>query len=114
LDNIYVVHGENYIDENIIGTVSSILSTSLSNPEKPVIAFSIVPGEEMIKISARTLEILTSRGLNLGEIMRNTADKYGGRGGGHNIAAGAQVPLEHLDSFIKSVDHLVQKQLEVT
>jgi single-stranded-DNA-specific exonuclease len=114
LDNIYVVHGENYIDENIIGTVSSILSTSLSNPEKPVIAFSIVPGEEMIKISARTLEILTSRGLNLGEIMRNIADKYGGRGGGHNIAAGAQVPLEHLDSFIKSVDHLVQKQLEVT
>ncbi|MDH5449904.1 MAG: DHH family phosphoesterase [Candidatus Bathyarchaeota archaeon] len=114
LDNIYVVHGENYIDENIIGTVSSILSTSLPNPEKPVIAFSIVPGEEMIKISARTLEILTRRGLNLGEIMRNTADKYSGRGGGHNIAAGAQVPLEHLDSFIKSVDHLVQKQLEVT
>ena len=114
LNNIYVVHGENFINENIIGTVSSILSTSLPNPEKPVIAFSIVPGEEMVKISARTLDILTSRGLNLGEIMRVAADKYLGRGGGHNIAAGAQVPIANLDSFINSVDQLVQKQLEAT
>jgi len=114
LKNIYVVRGENFINENIIGTISSILSTNLPNSEKPVIAFSIVPGEEMIKISARTLDILTSRGLNLGEIMRVAADKYSGRGGGHDIAAGAQVPFANLDSFIKSVDQLVQKQLEAT
>jgi single-stranded-DNA-specific exonuclease len=112
LKNIYVVHGENFINENIIGTISSILSTNLPNPKKPIIAFSIVPGEEMIKISARTLDILTSRGLDLGEIMRVAADKYSGRGGGHDVAAGAQVPLADLDSFIKSVDHLVEKQLE--
>jgi len=114
LNNIYVVHGENFINENIIGTVSSILSTSLPNPEKPVIAFSIVPGEEVVKISARTLDILTSRGLNLGEIMRVGAEKFSGRGGGHDIAAGAQVPIANLDSFIKSVDQLVQKKLEAT
>jgi len=114
MNNIYVVRGENFINENIIGTVSSILSTSLPNPEKPVIAFSVVPGEEVVKISARTLDTLTSRGLNLGEIMRLAAEKYSGRGGGHDIAAGAQVPSANLDSFITSVDQLVKKQLETT
>jgi len=114
LNSIYVVKGEDFIDENIIGAVSSILSTSLPNPEKPLIAYSFVPGEDQIKISARTLDIMTSKGLNLGEIMRVAAEKYSGRGGGHNIAAGAQVPTKNIDSFIKYVNDLVKKQLKET
>jgi len=114
LTSIYVVKGEDFIDENIIGAVSSILSTSLPNPEKPLIAYSFVPGENQIKISARTLDIMTNKGLNLGEIMRVAAEKYSGRGGGHNIAAGAQVPTKSLESFIHYVNELVRKQLKET
>lgn len=114
LNSIYVVKGEDFIDENIIGAVSSILSTSLPNPEKPLIAYSFVPGEDQIKISARTLEMMINRGLNLGEIMRVAAEKYSGRGGGHNIAAGAQVPIKNLDSFVKCVNDLVKEQLKET
>jgi len=112
LSNIYVVKGEDFIDENIIGAVSSILSASLPNPEKPLIAYSFVPGENQIKFSARTLEIMTSKGLDLGEIMRVASEKYSGRGGGHNIAAGAQVPSENLDSFVNYVNELVKKHLK--
>jgi RecJ-like exonuclease len=112
LNSIYVVKGEDFIDENIIGAVSSILSTSLPNPEKPLIAYSFVPGEEQIKISARTIDVMINKGLNLGEIMRVAAEKYSGRGGGHNIAAGAQVPIKNLDSFVNFVNDLVQKQLK--
>ncbi|UCE16092.1 MAG: DHH family phosphoesterase [Candidatus Bathyarchaeota archaeon] len=112
LDSIYVVRGENVIHENIIGTVSSILSTSLPKHEKPIIAYSAVSGESLIKISARTLETLTSRGLNLGEILRIAAEKYSGKGGGHDIAAGAQVPVKKMKAFVELVNELVGKWLE--
>jgi len=112
LDSIYVVRGENFIHENIIGTVSSILSTGLPKHEKPIIAYSAVSGESLIKVSARTLETLTSRGLNLGDILRIAAEKYSGKGGGHDIAAGAQVPVKKMEAFIELVNELVGKWLE--
>jgi len=114
LSGIYVVRGEDFIDERVIGTVSSILSTSLPKPEKPIIAYSTVSKEDLAKVSARALDLLISRGLNLGEILRVAAEKHLGRGGGHDIAAGAQVPIQHVESFIKLVDELVKKQLGET
>ncbi len=112
LNSIYVVHGEGFIDENVISPVSSILSTTLSKLEKPIIAYSVVSGEDMVKVSARGLEPLINKGLNLGEVLRVAAEKHSGRGGGHDIAAGAQVPIKNVESFIKLVDELVKKQLE--
>jgi len=109
--NIYVVHGEGVVDDKIIGTISSILSTNLAKPEKPIIAYSTVQGERLAKISARATDLVINKGLNLGEILRVAAERYSGRGGGHNIAAGAQVPIQELESFLKLVDELVKKQL---
>lgn len=111
LDGIYVVQGENFISEKLTGTLSSILSTTLPNHEKPVVAYAKVSGEDVVKVSARTLDILTSKGFDLGEIMRVAAEKNAGRGGGHNIAAGAQIPIERVDSFIEQVDKLVREEL---
>jgi RecJ-like exonuclease len=112
LNSIYVAHGEGIIDDKMIGTISSILSTNLPKLEKPLIAYSAVKGEEFAKFSARTLDPVVRKGLNLGEILKIAAEKYSGRGGGHNIAAGAQVPIKNIDAFIKLVDELVKKQLE--
>jgi len=112
LDSIYVVQGENVIHENMIGTVSSILSTTLPKHEKPIIAYSTVSGESLIKVSARALDTLVSRGLNLGEILRVAAEKHSGKGGGHDVAAGAQVPVKNMKPFVKLVDELVRERLE--
>jgi len=112
LDSIYVVRGENFIHENLIGTVSSILSTNLPKHEKPIIAYSTVSGRSLIKVSARTLDALTDRGLNLGEILAIAAEKHSGKGGGHDVAAGAQVPIKNMEPFVKLVDELVRKRLE--
>ncbi|RJS80428.1 DHH family phosphoesterase [Candidatus Bathyarchaeota archaeon] len=112
LNNIFVVYGENMIEDKMIGAISSILSMSLPNPEKPLIAYATVEEEELAKFSARTVSTLTDKGLNLGEIMRVAAEKCLGNGGGHNIAAGAQVPIENVEVFIKLVDELVGKQLK--
>lgn len=108
LSSIYVVNGENYVDEKVIGTISSILSTTMR--KKPIIAYSIVPGEDVVKLSARTTEERTSKGLDLGEIMSVAAEKFQGRGGGHNIAAGAQVPISKIDKFVKLVNKLVGEE----
>ncbi len=112
LDSIYVVRGGGVIDEKMISAVSTILSSSLPNPEKPLVAYSRVSGEDVVKVSARTLALLTDKGLNLGEILRVAAEECSGRGGGHDIAAGAQVPIKKLESFVRLVDELVRKQLE--
>jgi len=109
--HIWVAHGDSVIDDKIIGTVSSILSTTLLKPEKPIIAYSTVQNEGIAKFSARGIDSLVRKGLNLAEVLRIGAEKYGGRGGGHDIAAGAQVPLEHVVSFLKQIDELVRKQL---
>lgn len=110
--NVYVVNGEDFIDDKIVGAVSSILSSSLPNPEKPLIAYANIEGEEIAKISARTTETVVSRGVNLGEIMQVASAMFQGKGGGHNVAAGAQISVANLSDFIKVVDELVGKQLK--
>ena len=111
MKGIYVLHGGQTINERMISAISTILSTNLPNMEKPIIAYSVVPEEGLIKISARTTEALTQKGFNLAEIMRIAAEKFSGKGGGHDIAAGAQVPLEERKRFLRFVDELVMKEL---
>ena len=102
LQNIYVIYGESFINEKIIGTVSSIIVSGLANNEKPLIAFANVEKEQAAKFSSRTTEAAIRKGVNLGEVMRLASEAHGGKGGGHNIAAGAQVPLDKIDGFVKS------------
>lgn len=112
LEHIYVVYGETFINEKIIGTISSILVSGLANPEKPLIAFANIEEENAAKFSGRTTAVALSRGVNLGDVMRVASEKYGGKGGGHNVAAGAQVPIDQLENFINTVNNLVEKQLK--
>ena len=112
LQNIYVIYGEDFINEKIIGTVSSIIVSSLANNEKPLLAFANIEAEKAAKFSGRTTEAALRKGVNLGDVMRLASEEHGGKGGGHNIAAGAQVPLDKLESFIKTVDELVGRQLK--
>ncbi len=112
LENIYVVNGEDFVSEKIIGTISSILITSLPNVEKPLIAYANVPNEGLAKLSSRTTDLGVHKGINLGTVMRVAGEKFGGKGGGHNIAAGGQVPLDKIDDFVKAANELVGKQLK--
>ena len=111
LQNTYIINGESFIDEKIIGTVSSIIVSTLVNNEKPLIAFANVENEQSAKFSGRTTEAAIRKGVNLGEVMRLASEAHGGKGGGHNIAAGAQVPLDKIEGFIKNIDELIGKQL---
>jgi RecJ-like exonuclease len=110
-ENIYVIYGENFINEKIIGTISSILVSTLHNLEKPILAFANVKKENAAKFSARTTGFALRKGINLGEVMKAASEKFEGKGGGHNIAAGAQVPINQVKNFISLVNIFVGKQL---
>jgi len=112
LESIYVVRGDGFIDEKTLSPVCTILSTTLTQLGKPIIAYATISGEDQVKVSSRGSEPLIQRGLNLGEIMQVAAEKFSGRGGGHDVAAGAQIPIKDVESFIKLVDKLVKEQLE--
>lgn len=112
LQNIYVIYGENFINEKIIGTVSSIVVSNLPNNEKPLFAFANIEAEKAAKFSGRTTEAALRKGVNLGDVMRLASESNGGKGGGHNIAAGSQVPMDKIESFIKAADELVGRQLK--
>ncbi len=107
---VYVVYGENAVNEKVIGTIASILAYNLMS-EKAILAFANVSEESIAKFSARTTETAVQKGMNLGDVLRIASEMYGGKGGGHNIAAGCQVPLGQVENFIKIANELVGKQL---
>ncbi len=99
LNNIEYFFGK----KGTVGLIASILVK-----DKPVLG--IYEDGEFYKISSRGNKNLVNKGLNLTEAMK-IAEKFGGDGGGHNVASGARVLQTSLDDFLKSVDEIVGKQL---
>jgi RecJ-like exonuclease len=109
-ENIYALRGYNDIDDRIVGVVSSILlSTGILKSPKPIVAWAFSE-EGLIKISSRATEVMAKNGVNLGEVMMKAAELFEGRGGGHDIAAGAYIPNEKEEKFLELVDKLVGEQ----
>jgi RecJ-like exonuclease len=102
--SMVVIHGEDFINENMTGAVSSMLSSSETFPNWRVIVVSAKTRSGDIKISARASEELVRIGVNLGSILQNLARKHGGFGGGHDVAAGAQIPNSEWKDFIEELD----------
>jgi RecJ-like exonuclease len=70
--------------------------------EKPIIGIS-ESEEGGIKVSSRGNRKMLERGLNLGRIMREAAESVGGVGGGHHLAAGAEIPKDRINEFLLAV-----------
>jgi RecJ-like exonuclease len=76
---------------------------------KPTLALSDVKGK--VKVSSRGTKHLVSRGLDLAAALKKAAEKVGGVGGGHAVAAGATVDAGKKSEFLASVDEIVGHQL---
>lgn len=112
LPHVQAVFGGAQIDEKIIGTIISIaISTKPFSKDRPIIGFATCSG--VTKVSARGTAELVKMGLNLGNIMKDASESLGGAGGGHNIAAGAQIPAGKEDDFLSIVNESVSKSLVV-
>ncbi|HDN96258.1 MAG: hypothetical protein DRN29_03800 [Thermoplasmata archaeon] len=73
---------------------------------KPVFALAY---NELIDISARADEKMVENGVNLGLAIKKAAEKVGGIGGGHPIAAGGKVPKEKENDFLDALDKELEK-----
>ena len=78
--------------------------------KKPILGLSL-DDKKNIKVSGRGTKTLVQMGLNLGLALREACLAVGGQGGGHRIAAGATVPPEKLDEFLKIFVSVVEKQI---
>ena len=106
MNNIYVINGSDKIDELIIGTIASILSSSYLKEKMPIIALTSAENG-MVKVSGRIPHDFNRGNLDLGTIFHEISTKLNGRGGGHNVAAGALLPKESENQFVKSINKLV-------
>lgn len=98
------------IDERIVGIVAGMVLEA-NGITKPIVAFAKMKGKEMLKISARATNDLVEKGVNLSEALNTAAKLVGGLGGGHKMAAGASVPCEKREEFLKLIDKEIAKQL---
>lgn len=111
LNNLQYFDAGNKIRETIVGIVAGMSTSIIGNRNLPIIAFA--NSENGIKVSARGNQDLIKRGLNLAEALNKSANKVGGAGGGHDIAAGATIPFGSKDEFIKELDKIIGRQLGV-
>ena len=94
------------------GTISTIFSRALPYLDKIIIVLAEDPIDKSIKISARAPKELVSKGFNLAIVMKKLADLLGGRGGGHNVAAGASIPIERSNEIIDHLVNIIKSRLK--
>jgi RecJ-like exonuclease len=115
LKNIQFFDAGDEIEETIVGTVAGmLLGTEGADRSAPMVAFAEsteYADTPKIKASSRGTQDLVSKGLDLSVAIRAAAEKVGGIGGGHNIAAGATIPSDRRDEFLTILDGIVGSQL---
>jgi RecJ-like exonuclease len=112
---IQYFNAKSKIPDNIVGTIASMmLSNNDVNPDKTIFGFAFTEDGKNLKVSARATRELVKRGLNLSIIMRNTCEMLGNGsvGGGHDIAAGATIPMDKEHEFLEHAEKLIRKQLK--
>jgi single-stranded-DNA-specific exonuclease len=107
---IYVLHGKNEINDRMISIIASGLASTLPQPLKPLLAYSFIESAKIAKFSVRTVDEVVSSGINLGSTIKAVAEQFGGTGGGHDIAAGAEVSIESLEKFVQAFDATISNE----
>ena len=100
------------IRDTIVGIVAG-MSFQMANRSMPILALARTE-DGKLKVSARGTQDLVKSGLDLSNAMSSAARALGGVGGGHNVAAGATIPPQSKEEFLKMVDYLVGCQVDQT
>jgi RecJ-like exonuclease len=100
------------IRETIVGIVAGMaMGADGVDDDRPIVAFA-EKSEEETKVSARGTHALVRRGLDLSTVMGRAAAEVGGKGGGHDVAAGATIPAGAERAFLERADAIGGDQLE--
>ncbi|NWF95596.1 MAG: DHH family phosphoesterase [Candidatus Thorarchaeota archaeon] len=107
--------------DTIVGIVIGMAQAARIVPDdRPVIGVSTntTANTQKAKLSGRAPRHLVDRGLSLKEVFANSAKRLNERhgemlaeGGGHPMAAGAFVRVEHLDEYVSLVSDEIERML---
>jgi RecJ-like exonuclease len=99
------------IRETIVGIVAGMaVGSDGVDRDTPIVALARKNDEET-KVSARGTHGLVRRGLDLSRVMSEASAAVGGKGGGHDVAAGATIPAGREAEFVEHADRIVGEQL---
>ncbi len=101
----HFLDGRSVIDDGIIGVVAGMLYSSAISRDKPILALALNE-EKQVKVSGRATKKLCENGVNLGKMLSKATEGIGA-GGGHNIAAGAQVEPGRVNEFLLRAGSLI-------
>ncbi len=110
MEVLYALDAGEDIDENVIGTVASmVLNSRILEGLKPIIAFS-KRDDNSLKVSSRGTRDMVENGLNLGKVMAYASEGVKGEGGGHDIAAGAVIEEGKKEEFLEYAKEEIKRQ----
>lgn len=100
----YFLDARGIIEDSIIGIVCGMV---LGGRKKPILG--VADSESGIKVSARGTRSMVDAGLDLGAAMGFATGEVGGVGGGHRIAAGANIPSGSLNGFLLAISRFLRQ-----
>ena len=111
---LQVFHGENVVDERIIGTVASVaLYAQILKSDKVIVSFAY-SDPEGVKVSLRAGVELIERGVNLGLALSQVIDEIElkeATAGGHDAAAGALIPAGSEEKLVFHLEKIIREQM---
>ncbi|MEM0127641.1 MAG: DHH family phosphoesterase [Thermoplasmatales archaeon] len=105
LGNVIVTHVDNPF---LAGITASTLAIYVNEVKKPVVA---IYNNKECKISGRATRDQIASGVDLSLAIGQAAQEVGGHGGGHDIAAGAEIPFGKEEEFILKVNGMIGEQI---
>jgi single-stranded-DNA-specific exonuclease len=106
--NLQWFHAESLIRHTIVAGVVQ----SRYDATRPIIAFAYEADEPtLVKVSGRGNRELVAKGLDLSRVMHEAAAAVGGKGGGHDVAAGATIPAGKEPAFLAHAERILATQL---
>ncbi|MFX1485616.1 MAG: DHHA1 domain-containing protein [Promethearchaeota archaeon] len=111
---LQVFHGENVVDERIIGTVASVaLHARILKSDKVIVSFAY-SDPEGVKVSLRAGEELVESGVNLGLALSQVIEEIKlkeATAGGHDAAAGALIPAGSEEKLVFHLEKIIREQM---
>jgi single-stranded-DNA-specific exonuclease len=110
LSHLQYIHVGNRYPDTIVG-IGAGMALSKLNINKPILIMVEQPeNPDLTKASMRTTENVVGRGIDLQQAITEASSTLGGAGGGHRIAAGAFIPRESEQEFVRRVNELLAGQ----
>ncbi|MFX0096542.1 MAG: DHH family phosphoesterase [Candidatus Hodarchaeota archaeon] len=112
---LQVFHGEDVIDERIVGTVASVaLYAQILKSDKIIVSFAY-SDPESVKVSLRADAELVGKGVNLGLALSQVIEEIelkDATAGGHDAAAGALIPSGTEEKLVFYLEKIIKNQME--